>query len=181
MNGLKKPQVVVVPFTALGHFIPFLDLTRLLASNGLLVSYVTTPGNVSFLTWMEEQFHQQTTTPPMRIVYDIFMDWAIDMAQKFNVASVMFNTYGAFAISLMQSISSSIMQKMLGKDGEDNLVVNFNLPRPLRLSKHEVCPDFVNPDLSNSIQLFVYQCFQKIGKGSVILINTFHELEPFYV
>lgn len=115
-----------------------------------------------FSTWMEEQFHQQKTTPPMRIVYDIFMDWAIDMAQKFNVASVMFNPYGAFAISLMQSISSSIMQKMLGKDGEDNLVVNFNLPRPLRLSKHEVCP-------VSSIQTFQ-------TPFSFLFINVFRRL-----
>ncbi|GLJ07784.1 hypothetical protein SUGI_0074040 [Cryptomeria japonica] len=49
MNGFEKPHVVAVPFPALGHFIPFLDLAKLLASNGLAVSYVTTPANVSRL------------------------------------------------------------------------------------------------------------------------------------
>ncbi|GLJ07771.1 hypothetical protein SUGI_0073860 [Cryptomeria japonica] len=237
MSGLQKPHVVAVPFPALGHFIPFLDLAKLLASKGLAVSYVATPVNISLLqshlhqavkddldislvtlptpdveglegrerndlvplesrglifemaeklqhpfsTWMEEQFHRPTATPPVCVVYDIFMGWAIDTAQKFNVASVLFNTCGAFAISLMQFISTSISQNTLEKDEEDSLVVSFNLLHPLRLSKHEVGPVFLNPDLSDSIQRFFFQRLQEIGKGSGILINTFHELESFYV
>ncbi|GLJ07786.1 hypothetical protein SUGI_0074060 [Cryptomeria japonica] len=234
MSGLQKPHVVAVPFPALGHFIPFLDLAKLLASNGLAVSYVTTPGNVTFLqdyidqaldiklvalptpaveglqgrersdlcpwesknlifemaerlqspfdAWMEQQFHQQKAAPPVCLVYDTFTGWAVDTAQKYNVASILFNTCGAFATSLLHSISCSILQNALEKDGEDSLVVSFiNLPRPLRLFKHEVSPLYFNPDLSNFIQRYASQCYQQIGKGSGILINKFHELEPFYV
>ncbi|GLJ55186.1 hypothetical protein SUGI_1184250 [Cryptomeria japonica] len=41
---MQKPHVVAVPFPALGQFIPFLHLAKLLSSHGIAVSYVTTPG-----------------------------------------------------------------------------------------------------------------------------------------
>ena len=49
MKCFQKPHVVLVPFPGLGHFIPFLDLARLLALHGAAVSYVTTPSNASRL------------------------------------------------------------------------------------------------------------------------------------
>jgi len=41
----RKPHVVVVPALVQGHLIPFMELAKLLASQGLLVSYIATPGN----------------------------------------------------------------------------------------------------------------------------------------
>ncbi len=237
MNGSDKPHVVAVPFLGLGHFIPFLDLAKLLASHGLTVSYVTTPANVSrmqgylvqalndgldirlvslptpaieglhgcestdllppesislafelakklqnpFDIWMEQQFYQQTSAPPVCIVYDIFMGWAIDTAQRFNVFSVLFDTCGAFATSLLHSLSCSILDNTLEKDDEESLLVSSKMPHPVRLFKHEVSPDYFNADLSTPRLRYNRQCHRDIGKGSGILINTFHELEPLYV
>ncbi|GLJ07793.1 hypothetical protein SUGI_0074170 [Cryptomeria japonica] len=234
---MQKPHVVAVPFPAMGHFIPFLHLAKLLSSHGIAVSYVTTPGNISrlqillsqrlndgldvrlvalptpsveglqgqestdllspesddltfqlaqslqhpFNIWMEQQFHQQTAAPPLCIIHDMFVGWAVDTAQKYNAASILFNTCGAFAISLMHSMSCSILHNALEKEGEDSVMVSFDLPHPLRLFKHEVSPGYFNPDLTDFIQHFIFHRMQEIGKGSGILINTFHELEPFYV
>jgi hypothetical protein len=47
--GENKAHVVAVPSLGQGHLIPFLELAKLLASQGLAVSYVTTPGNVNRL------------------------------------------------------------------------------------------------------------------------------------
>ncbi|KAH9312514.1 hypothetical protein KI387_027549, partial [Taxus chinensis] len=54
-KGFHKPHVVAVPYLALGHSIPFLDLAMHLASHGLTVSYVTTPANVACL---EQPIHE---------------------------------------------------------------------------------------------------------------------------
>ncbi|GLJ55187.1 hypothetical protein SUGI_1184260 [Cryptomeria japonica] len=81
----------------------------------------------------------------------------------------------------MHSMSCSILQNALEKEEEDSVMVSFDLPRPLRLFKHEVSPGYFNPDLTDIIQHFIFHRMQEIGKGSGLLIDTFHELEPFYV
>lgn len=45
LMGESKPHLVVVPSLAQGHLIPFMELAKLLSSQGLTVSYVTTPGS----------------------------------------------------------------------------------------------------------------------------------------
>jgi len=42
---VSKPHVVVVPALLQGHLIPFMELAKLLASQGLVISYITTPGS----------------------------------------------------------------------------------------------------------------------------------------
>jgi len=46
----KRPHVLVFPFPAQGHMISLLDLTHTLASHGLSVTVLTTPGNQSLLS-----------------------------------------------------------------------------------------------------------------------------------
>lgn len=48
MEG-SKLHVVVVPAIIQGHLIPFMELAKLLASEGLTVSYITTPGSAKRL------------------------------------------------------------------------------------------------------------------------------------
>ncbi|GLJ07797.1 hypothetical protein SUGI_0074250 [Cryptomeria japonica] len=184
MKNCEKPHVVAVPFPALGHTIPFLDMATLLASNGLTVSYVTTQANAHrveqpvseaisngldirlvvlptpavkglpvglessdqmpmeasdlirelaeklqqpFNRWIEGQLEQETS-PPVCIIHDLFIFWALQSAQKYKLATVLFNACGALA------------------------TVNFVLGR-----------------------------FKSVGHGLGMLINTFHELEPGYM
>eukprot|EP01018_Ginkgo_biloba_P031098 Gb_02691 [translate_table: standard] len=48
-DSKQNPHIVAFPFVAQGHLIPFLELAKLLASQGLTVSYVSTPRNISRL------------------------------------------------------------------------------------------------------------------------------------
>ncbi|GMQ03562.1 hypothetical protein CsSME_00049319 [Camellia sinensis var. sinensis] len=41
-----KPHIVMFPWLAFGHMLPFLELSKLIAQNGLRVSFVSTPRNI---------------------------------------------------------------------------------------------------------------------------------------
>ncbi|KAI9111435.1 hypothetical protein K1719_017125 [Acacia pycnantha] len=49
MAGDKKLHIVMFPWLAFGHFIPFLELAKLIAEKGHLVSFVSTPRNIDRL------------------------------------------------------------------------------------------------------------------------------------
>ncbi|GLJ07778.1 hypothetical protein SUGI_0073960 [Cryptomeria japonica] len=196
----------------LGHYIPVLELSRLVASQHLTVSYVTTPANVPrfqdfidealncgidlrllvlptphveglpegrgssdvsppeshgsifvlanklqqpFDAWMELQFQQQELAPPVCVVFDSFMGWVRQSAEKFSISSVEFNTSGAFGISGTNSASHSIMHRVLEKQGEECVVLSLDLPRPLRFKRNEIDQDYWTPDEMNPITKFL--------------------------
>ncbi|XP_074267737.1 UDP-glycosyltransferase 91C1-like [Silene latifolia] len=49
MKASKSLKVVMVPWLAMGHLTPFLELSKSLAKNGLQVYFVTTPNNIARL------------------------------------------------------------------------------------------------------------------------------------
>ncbi|GLJ07876.1 hypothetical protein SUGI_0076050, partial [Cryptomeria japonica] len=241
LNGrTSETHVVVLPFPSLGHYIPVLELSRLVASQNLTVSYVTTPANVPrfqdfidealncgidlrllvlptpdveglpqgressdicppesygsifvlanklqhpFDAWMELQFQQQElAAPPVCVVFDSFMGWVRQSAEKFSISCVEFSTSGAFGISGTNSASRSIMQRALEKEGENSLVLSLDLPRPLRFKRNEIDQDYWTPDEMNPITKFLLPMLQIVVKGaSGLMLNTFKELESEYV
>jgi len=244
MKGPQKPHVVLVPFAALGHSIPFLDLARLLALHGAAVSYITTPANASrlegamaeaqsagldisaivlptpaveglpegresmdvippeligllvnfaekladpFERWLHQQLQQdqeeqQETSrcPPVCIISDIMMLWTLQIGEKYGIPRVLFNTLGAYATTLLYSVSASISQNALQKEG-DSVVLSMNLPSPLRLHKSEIAANFFEPDMSNHLQHLLVRCLQSLSHGWGMLINTFEDLEPHHL
>ncbi|KAL0315628.1 UNVERIFIED_CONTAM: UDP-glycosyltransferase 73C5 [Sesamum radiatum] len=42
-----KPHFVLLPYMAQGHMLPMVDLARLLANHGLIISILTTPVNAA--------------------------------------------------------------------------------------------------------------------------------------
>ncbi|PKA46779.1 UDP-glycosyltransferase 73C3 [Apostasia shenzhenica] len=47
VEAAAKPHFVVIPFMEQGHMIPMVDMARLLAQRGALVSFITTPVNAA--------------------------------------------------------------------------------------------------------------------------------------
>lgn len=108
------------------------------------------------------------------------MPWTLQTGEKYGVPRVLFNTCGAFAMTLLNSVAASISHNALQKEGE-SVVLSMNLPSPLRLSKNEIAPRFFDSDMSNSLQQFVVRSLQSLSHGWGMLINTFEELEPAHL
>ncbi|KAF3795874.1 hypothetical protein EJ110_NYTH02977 [Nymphaea thermarum] len=47
--GEKQCHVVMVPWLAIGHLIPFLELSNALAAKGIKISFLSTPRNIEKL------------------------------------------------------------------------------------------------------------------------------------
>ncbi|GLJ07814.1 hypothetical protein SUGI_0074570 [Cryptomeria japonica] len=173
MDGFLKPHVVVLAFPALGHSIPLLDLSRLIASQGLTASYVTTPANVS--RFQDSVVEAVNNGIDMRLVVlptppvDGLPEGreSVDLLPKASHGLI-------FALaSKLQKPFNAWMERQFQRQGAA-------APVCVVFERHEIAQDFFNiEDLTLDI---VLRILQSIGKGcSGLIFNTFEELEPAYV
>ncbi|GLJ07711.1 hypothetical protein SUGI_0073010 [Cryptomeria japonica] len=156
MDGLQKPHVAVFSFPTLGHYIPMLELSRLVASQHLIVSYVTTPGNV----------------PGLQDFVDEDVNCGIDLRLTFfSIPTMEILPDGRESADVCPSEPPGIVLFVLSsKEGEDCVVLRLDLPRPLRFKRNEINKDYSSVDEMNLITKFVLPMLQIFGKGGSGLI-----------
>ncbi|KAH9312517.1 hypothetical protein KI387_027552 [Taxus chinensis] len=153
MKGPGKPHVAAVPFPALGHTIPILDMATLLASHGLTVSYVTTPANVSRV----QQPILEAAAKGLDIRLVVLPAPAVRGLPEGHESS---DQIPAESTDLIRELAEKLQHPLRPLDRA-----------PIRRR---------NPSAVATIK-FVLGRFQSIGRGSGMLINTFHELEPAHL
>lgn len=60
-NSTKKLHIVMFPWLAFGHIIPFLELSKLIAQKGHQISFISTPRNIDRLPIVPSQFSNSIT------------------------------------------------------------------------------------------------------------------------
>ncbi|GLJ07753.1 hypothetical protein SUGI_0073620 [Cryptomeria japonica] len=126
-----------------------------------------------FNRWLEGQLEGREA--PVCIMHDVLLGWNMELAQKQNIVKVAFDTYGAFALTLLRSAWLSYSHNAL-KEEDDSFVLSLGLPTPLRLHKHEI----------HSV-MFQAMPMKRTGRihsaiqGWGMLVNMFEELEPEYL
>ncbi|KAI5653184.1 hypothetical protein M9H77_30371 [Catharanthus roseus] len=127
-----KAHIVMLPFMAQGHLIPFLGLARKLEERtGFTITLVSTPLNIQYLRTTiskdsskisdkESQIQLESlsfnsvdhglppntknTEPPICIISDVFMGWANDVAKGFGTVNISFTTGGAYGTAAYVSL-----------------------------------------------------------------------------
>ncbi|GLJ07745.1 hypothetical protein SUGI_0073520 [Cryptomeria japonica] len=112
---------------------------------------------------------------PVCIMHDLILGWSMEFPQKHNILRVVFDTYGAFGLSMMCSSWLSASQNAVGKQG-DSVVLSLGLPTSMRFHKHEIDPELFEPFMVEFLARV-----QSIYQSSGILTNTFEKLEGEYI
>ncbi|GLJ07750.1 hypothetical protein SUGI_0073580 [Cryptomeria japonica] len=131
-----------------------------------------------FDRWLEgvlEKEGLEERGAPVCVINDVLLGWSMDVSKRHNIPSVVFDTYGAFGLSLLNSAWLSASQNVLKQEGE-TLVLSLDLPAPMRLEKHEIDAGLFDPFMMSIIGRL-----QSLNQGSGMLVNTFEELEDDYL
>ncbi|GLJ07735.1 hypothetical protein SUGI_0073350 [Cryptomeria japonica] len=78
-----------------------------------------------FNRWLEDQ---QGMEAPVCVMRDMLLGWNMEVIQKHNIPRVVFNTYGAFGLSVMRSTWLSALHNAIEEGGE-SIVLSLDLPR----------------------------------------------------
>lgn len=107
MENSNKLHVVVFPWLAMGHLIPFLKMSKCLARRGHLVSYISTPRNLQRLPKIP-----QDLAPLIRLVSIPFpkVDNLPDQAESSMDISHMKSQFLKIAFDLLQSPLATFLE-----------------------------------------------------------------------
>ncbi|KAH0775592.1 hypothetical protein KY290_007003 [Solanum tuberosum] len=118
-NNTKKLHIVMFPWLAFGHIIPFLELSKFIARKGHKISFISTPRNIDRLPKIPSEFSNSITFVKIRIP-------KIDGLPKDAEAT-------------MDITSEEIIYLKKAMDGMETDVTNF-------LEKN--CPDWIIQDFA---------------------------------
>uniref|UniRef100_F6HKD6 Glycosyltransferase n=1 Tax=Vitis vinifera TaxID=29760 RepID=F6HKD6_VITVI len=198
-SQLLQLHFVLIPFMAPGHLIPMVDMARLLAQHGVIVTVVTTPLNATRFKSMidravesglqihllELQFpaveaglpegcENVDLLPSRSLIRNFFV--AASMLQQPLEQLLYFDAMSCFAFSCSHNLEASKVHESISKL-ETFLVPG--LPDQIELTKAQL-PESLNPDSSDLTGILnQMRASESIADG--IVVNTYEELEPRYV
>ncbi|GLJ07763.1 hypothetical protein SUGI_0073730 [Cryptomeria japonica] len=108
-------------------------------------------------------------------MHDVLLGWTMEVSQKHNIVRVAFDTYRAFALTLLHSLWLFASHNALEKEG-NSLVLTLDLPTLVRLHKHEI-----DENLFQNWAIERIGMVQTANQGWGMLINMFEQLEPVYL
>ncbi|RLN11876.1 UDP-glycosyltransferase 90A1-like [Panicum miliaceum] len=203
-------HVAMLPFMAKGHAIPLLHLTRVLLRRGLAsaVTFLATPRDAPFVgagapgaAVVELPFPSSTAGPqsmdelppgssfldvvsaaaalepvfadalakldprPDLLVHDGFLAWAKDAADDLGVPRLVSLGMGAAPTASSLASAASAPRRREG----------------LRLTKADLAPPFFDPDPAGPHWDFICESSRAMGSSRGSILNSFHELESFYI
>ncbi|CBI30180.3 unnamed protein product, partial [Vitis vinifera] len=176
-SQLLQLHFVLIPFMAPGHLIPMVDMARLLAQHGVIVTVVTTPLNATRFKSMIDRAVEsglQIHLLELHLIRNFFV--AASMLQQPLEQLLYFDAMSCFAFSCSHNLEASKVHESISKL-ETFLVPG--LPDQIELTKAQL-PESLNPDSSDLTGILnQMRASESIADG--IVVNTYEELEPRYV
>ncbi|KAI7747219.1 hypothetical protein M8C21_008473 [Ambrosia artemisiifolia] len=221
---------VLFPLMAQGHMIPMVDIARLLAQRGSMVTIITTPVNAnrfkpviarsvkdnlniqvlelqfpstevglpqgcenfdlipsaklfpklfaaaSMLEEPAENMVRGLTLAPSCIISDNLFPWTNNIARKFNIPRLVFHGPGCFTyLCIHIALNSNVLDEIVS---DSEYFVLPGLPDCVELTKVQAS-SWGRKDKETAT---FFKEIQKVEEdASGIVVNSFHELEPYYV
>ncbi|KAL2893542.1 Crocetin glucosyltransferase 3 [Bienertia sinuspersici] len=123
--------------------------------------------------YLTRHHHQ---TPPICIVFDIFLGWADNVARSFGSTGICFNTGGAYGLAAYTSIWNYLPHKNISDDEEEFSLPGFPEDRKFRRNQFHRFLRFA--DGSDDWSKFFQPHIRLSMKCSGWLCNTVEEIEP---
>ncbi|KAI3980471.1 hypothetical protein MKX01_038643 [Papaver californicum] len=194
-SSSSKQNVILFPFMAQGHLIPYLALAlkiqskfgytlqKSLPPNNSNINLVSLPycsshhnlppnsENTDVLPYtiiinlFDSSHLVNLSTPPLCIISDMFFGWTVEIAKEFGIFHSVFVTGGAYGMAIYYSIR--LNQPQLQNESEDEFLLP-DFPQDLRIHRSQ---------LANNVLQATGQSWVKIQFGQLDLLVIMHSLK----
>ncbi|KAJ0703762.1 putative soyasaponin III rhamnosyltransferase [Helianthus annuus] len=190
-NDRKQLHVVMFPWLAFGHIIPFLELSKFIAQNGHKVSFLSTTRNIQRLPTLPSHLSPLINLPdvtrfleeesPDWIIYDFAPYWLPSVAAGLGISRAFFSIINAWFIAFQGPSPDDLIN---GSD--DRTIANdflappkwFPFPSKLCYRKHEASWMVGNLSVNASGVSDAYRGGMVLKGSDCIFIRHCYEFEP---
>ncbi|KAK9921075.1 hypothetical protein M0R45_029604 [Rubus argutus] len=184
----RQLHFALFPFMAPGHMIPLIDIAKLLAQQGMIITIFTTPHNAArFKAVLDratksglqirpevEKLFSELTPKPNCIISDMSLPWTITIARMFDIPRISFCGTCCFCLLCLRNVH--LFNVFANTVSELDYFVVPNLPDRIEITKAQL-PGPLTPKMGD----FTKQMFAAEYDSYGTIVNTFEELEQAYV
>ncbi|CAI9766341.1 unnamed protein product [Fraxinus pennsylvanica] len=191
---------VLIPLMAPGHIIPMIDMAKLFAERGIIVTIVTTPLNAirfsavsidtlpsyklinnffnaaKMLQKPLEQMLNGLKPAPSCIICDKHLSWTADLSNNLQIPRIIFDGMSCFTQLIMNNL---FISKVHETASESEPFVVPSLPDRIEFTKLQL------PDLLKPGSVVVKDFFEEVRATETlsygVVVNSFEDLEQRYV
>ncbi|KAI5427842.1 hypothetical protein KIW84_033029 [Lathyrus oleraceus] len=190
-ENIPVPHFVLFPFIAQGHIIPMIDIAKLLAQHGAIVTIFTTPKNASrFTSVLSRAVSSGLQINLVKLNFPSEQAGLPDGCENFDMVDISKDImYSLFhAVSLLHKSAEELFDKLSPKP--NCIISDFCIPWTCQLAEKHQIPRISFHVTKEKIPVameeqqlkeFVEKMNEAEMKSYGEIINTFEELEEEYV